>query len=219
MTREQLSKRIDSTIRDANRLEEAVRTLDVTDMERFPAEYQSFSENAAAQAEWLTCRLRHLIYETTAMRKQEYLLRAADAQGIRFHNHDGIFEIILPGISPAPDGRRPSEFLTAPLHAALDDYFRSHAIPRYRRCVLCYTLVFDRALPGRVFSGVNSPELKRLQDVAASYLLVDDSPKYIDVFHSTELGEHDAVRMGFMEHGRFSRWLHEREQNCEQIGA
>ena len=149
MTKEQLTKRIESIIKDTERLERTVYHMGCS-MESFPDAYGFLSGDAVRRAEWLACRLRHVLYDTTLTQKHEYLPRAAEAQGIRFEERDGVFEITLPGIVLDHSKKRPSEFLFDSLHFAMSEYLGKHPVPRYRRCVLCYTLVFDRELPGRV---------------------------------------------------------------------
>lgn len=219
MIREQSIKRIKSIIRDTGRLEEIVRRMGAVDMEYFPAKYGAYHTDAVRRAEWLACRLRHLLYQTTVIRKPEYLLRAAEILGIKFCDRDGVFQITLPGIVFGSNRDRPTEFLYDPLYFALDEYFGSHHLTRYRRCVVCFVQIFDRESCGCVSLDLGNPELKRYLDVAAMYLLIDDSPKYMDMYHAIELGDRHAVEMFFMEPDQFPQWLHEREKNRENPAA
>ena len=168
------------------------------------------------RAEWLTCRLRHLLYQTTSIRKHDYLLRAAETLGIKFCDRDGIFRITLPGIVFGDNRGHPTEFLYDPLHFALYEYFSSHSHARYRRCVVCFVQIFDRESYECVRLDVGNPELKRYLDVVAAYLLIDDSPKYMDLYQAIELGDRHAVEMFIMEPDRFPQWLRERGQSIEK---
>ena len=49
-------------------------------------------------------------------------------------------------------------------------------------------------------------------DVAASYLLVDDSGLLCDAYFTTELGETDCTRIFIMDSGHFSIWLKGRKK-------
>ncbi len=219
MTQEQLDKRIKSITRDAERLEETVRAMDTVDIERFPDEYVTCQEEAQRRAEWLACRLRHLLYETTSIRKYKYLLWAAEEMGIKFCEQDGIFKITLPGIAPGNSKKRPSEFLYDPLFFSLEAYCKEHRFSRYRRhCVVSFILTYDQETFKGVIPDADNLELKLYLDAAAAYLLVDDSMKYIDVYHSVELGNRHTVEMYFMERDRFPRWLQEREDHKEIEG-
>ena len=212
MTKEQLNKQVKSIIRDTERLEEAIRIIEAINPERFPEEYGTYHADAVRRAEWLTCRLRHLLYQSALVKKNEYLLRAAETLGIKFYDRDGIFQITLPGIVFDDSRGHPTEFLYDPLHFALYEYFSSHSHARYRRCVVCFVQIFDRESSGCVKLDMGNLELKRYLDVVAAYLLIDDSPKYMDLHHIVELGDRHAVEMFIMEPDRFPQWLRERDE-------
>ena len=219
MTKEQLNKQVKSIIRDVERLEETVRIIEAINPECFPEEYGTYHADAVRRAEWLTCRLRHLLYQSTPIRKNEYLLRAAETLGIKFCNRDGIFQLTLPGIVLSSNRNRPSEFLFDPLEVALFEWLRNHLLTRYHRCVVCFVLFFDREICKHIIPDSSNPELKLYLDVAAAYLLIDDSPKYMDLHHSVELGDRHAVEMFIMERDRFPQWLREREQKRKKLAA
>lgn len=219
MTNEKINERIKSVIRDIEQLGTSIRAMGHVDPERFPEEYGVCHADAVRRAEWLACRLRHLLYETTAIRRHEYLPRAAEILGIRFCDRGGIFQITLPGIIFGNNRGCPTEFLYDPLHFALDEYFSSHSYARYRRCVVCFVQIFDRECCGCARLDLGNPELKRYLDVAAAYLLVDDSPKYMDLYQASELGYRHAAEMFIMEPDRFPKWLREREQRREKPAA
>ena len=219
MTKEKINERIKSIIGDAGRLELRVRAMGDIDPERFPEEYGRCHADVVRRAEWLTCRLRHLLYETAFIRKPEYLLKAAETLGIKFCDRDGIFQITLPGIVFGDNRGHPTEFLYDPLYFALDEYFRSHRHTQYRRCVVCFVQILDQESCGHMRLDLGNQELKRYLDVVAAFLLIDDSPKYMDLYQALEVGECHAVEMFIMEPERFPKWLRERGQSLEKPAA
>ncbi len=82
MNRAILSQRITSILADLNRLTNALYAMNTTDIQRYPDNYEVLSTDAALRAETIACRLRHLIYSTTSIKKDEYLTSAAVMQGI-----------------------------------------------------------------------------------------------------------------------------------------
>ena len=83
MDKEILSNRISSILSDIARLTNALYAMGTTDIQRQPDNYETLSIDAALRAEQITCRLRHLIYATTSLKKGEYLTAAAAIQGIK----------------------------------------------------------------------------------------------------------------------------------------
>ncbi len=93
MNRAILSQRISSILDDTQRLNNALYAMNTTDIQRYPDNYEVLSTDAALRAEQITCRLRHLIYATTRIKKSEYLTSAAAMQGIDIRQRDGVVEI------------------------------------------------------------------------------------------------------------------------------
>ena len=69
MDRKLISHRIGSILDDISRLSNALYALDTTDIQRYPDNYETLSIDAALRAERIACRLRHLIYSSTTIRK------------------------------------------------------------------------------------------------------------------------------------------------------
>ena len=122
-----------------------------------------------------------------------------------------------PGLLPKRKTRQSSEFLLDPFNAALGRYVQEHPVPRFRHCAVCFCSVYDRALPKRRIRDYDNLELKQLLDVAAAYLLVDDSGLLCDTYNTTELGDTDCTRIVIMESTRFPAWMNERQATLEPV--
>ena len=86
MDRATLSKRISSILSDITRLNNALYALNTTDIQRYPENYEVLSTDAALRAEQIACRLRHIIYAATTVKKEEYLTSAAVVQGVEIQS-------------------------------------------------------------------------------------------------------------------------------------
>ena len=93
MDRATLSQRIESILNEITRLSNTLYAMDNTNIQRHSDNYEMLSTEAALRGEVIACRLRHLIYETTTIRKAEYLTSAGVMQGISVIEKDGILEI------------------------------------------------------------------------------------------------------------------------------
>ena len=60
-------------------------------------------------------------------------------------------------------------------------------------------------------------ELKQFLDVAASFLLTDDSGLLCDAYHTTELGDMDCTRISIMDSARFPDWLEKKQAALRSI--
>lgn len=217
MNRAILSQRISSILDDIQRLNSALFAMNTTDIQRYPDNYETLSTDAALRAEQIACRLRHLIYATTCVSKEEYLPAAAAMMGITIEEQDGVMQITLPGLLPKRKRKPSAEFLLDPFSAALSQYAKAHAMPRYEHCVVCFSSIYNHEVPERRVRDYDNLEMKQLLDVAASYLLVDDSGLLCDAYMTTELGETDCTRIFIMDSDRFPSWIKDREKVLDSI--
>ena len=217
MDRAVLSQRITSILSDLNRLTNTLYELNMTDIQRYPENYEVLSTDAALRAEKITCRLRHLIYSTTNIKKEEYLSSATVMQGIEIKYENEILEITLPCLLPKRKQKQGTEFLLDPFTAAISQYAKTHTMPKMQHCVVCFSHVYNRDLPERRIRDYDNLELKQYLDVAASFILTDDSGLLCDAYNTTEFGDEDCTRILIMDSARFPDWLDARENSLKSI--
>ena len=212
-----ISQRITSILAEIERLNNALYAMNTTDIQRYPDNYEVLSTDAALRAERITCRLRHLIYATTSIKKEEYLRSAETMQGIEISENDGILEIKLPCLLPKRRQRQSTEFLLDPFTSALSDYAAHHTMPQFQHCVVCFSHIYAQELPERRIRDYDNLELKQFLDVAASFILTDDNGLLCDAYNTTELGEEDCTRLFLMDSTQFPAWLAERQNGVKSI--
>ena len=217
MNRSTVSRRISSILDDIQRLTNALYAMNTTDLQRYPDNYEVLSIDAALRAEGIACRLRHLIYASTTTPKTEYLTSAANTQGISVRCKDGVFEVTLPALLPKRKMWQSGEYLLEPLGAALTQYARGHPLPRFRHCLIAFSHIYDQELPERRIRDYDNLELKQFLDVAASFILTDDSGLLCDAYNTTEPGEADCTRISIMDSAHFPKWLAERQAALQSI--
>jgi len=196
---------------DIQRLNNALYAMNTTDIQRYPDNYEVLSTDAALRAETITCRLRHLIYASTSIKKEDYLTSAAVMQGMEVRCEDGIFEVHLPCLIPKRKQWKSTEYLLDPLGAALVRYARDHPLPRFHHCMICFTHIYSKDLPERRIRDYDNLELKQIQDVVASFVLADDTGALCDSYHTTAFGEMDCTHLFIMDSERFPAWLADRK--------
>lgn len=179
--------------------------------------HEVLSTDAALRCERIACRLRHLIYSSTSVKKEEYLTSAAVMQGVEIRYEDSLLEITLPCLLPKRQKRQSSEFLIDPIYTALNQYAKSHPLPQFQHCVVCFSHVYCHEQPERRVRDYDNLELKQLLDVVSSFIMVDDSGLLCDAYNTTELGESDCTRIFIMSPEQFPRWLEQRQNHLKSI--
>ena len=217
MDRQTLNKRITEIHCEIEKLARTLRAMESTDLAEYPENYEKLSTGAALLGELITCRLRHLIYGTTTVKKPEYLTSAGVIQGIDIKCEDGILEITLPCLLPKRKQRRSTEFLIDPLYFTLSSYVCNHKVPHFKDCVVCFAHVYDESMPSTRIRDYDNLELKQLLDVVSSFVMLDDSGLLCDAYNTTEWGTTDCTRMTIMPKERFPKWLEERKNVIKNI--
>ena len=89
MERTVISKRIGQLTSDIDKLRSTLAAIESTDISLYPENYNMLTTDAALRSELIACRMRHLIYQSTATKKETYLASAGVVQGINIHDEDG----------------------------------------------------------------------------------------------------------------------------------
>ena len=217
MDRQTLNKRIVGIQNEVEKLIRTLRALEHTDLSQYPENYEMLSTDAALRSELITCRLRHLIYNSTNVKKVEYLASAGIVQGIEIKCENDILEITLPCLLPKKKQRKSTEFLIDPLYFTLSSYVRNHIVPRFNECVVCFSHVYDKNLSIRRVRDYDNLELKQILDVVCAFVMEDDTGLLCDAYNTTELGDSDCTRITIMGKERLSEWLEKRKSSIKSI--
>ena len=217
MDRQIINKRITGIQSEVEKLQRTLRALEHTDIAEYPENYELLSTDAALRGELITCRLRHLIYGTTGVKKSEYLASAGVVQGIEIKCEDGILEITLPSLLPKRKQRKSTEFLIDPLYFTLSSYVCNHSLPRFKECVVCFSHVYDEKLSARRVRDYDNYELKQLLDVISSFVMEDDTGILCDAYNTTEIGTSDCTRITIMAKECFPEWYKKQRNTLKTI--
>ncbi len=217
MDRPIISQRINRILSDITKLSNTLYAIEKTDIEKYPDNYTMLTTDAALRSELIACRMRHLLYGSTATKKETYLASAGVVQGIRIKEKDGVLEVTLPCLLPKRKLKQSTEFLLDPLYFTLSQYADTHKLRRFKHCVVCFSHIYSAELPKRRIRDYDNLELKQLLDVLSTFILEDDTGLLIDAYNTTEIGDADCTRISIMDKMRFSKWLDEREASLKTI--
>jgi hypothetical protein len=212
-----ISSRISRITSDISKLSATLYAIENTDIEQYPGNYAMLTTDAALLSEMIACKIRHLIYQSTNIKKPVYLASAGMAQGIEIKQDDGVLQISLPSLLPKRKQRQSTEFLTDPLYFTLSQYADKNMLPMYRHCVVCFSHIYSEHLPSNRIRDYDNLEMKQLLDVLATFIMEDDSGLLVDAYNTTEIGETNCTCISIMDKIRFPRWLEERENSLQTI--
>src|SRR5699024_1367810 len=201
------SRRIGSILDDISRLSNALYAMDTTDIQRYPDNYETLSTDAALRAERIACRLRHLIYSSTTIRKGDYLKSASVMHGINITYENEVLAVTLPSLLPKRRQRQSAEFLLDPLYFALEQYAKENTLPHYRECVVCFAQVYDQTLPTRRVRDYDNLEENQLLDLLSSSVMADDTGLLCGSVRTAGRGAPDGTLSVVLETCRFPGWL------------
>ncbi len=216
MDSKQLLKRISTIEESLDKLKNSVYAMKMTDIRKYPANYEELSTDAALRAEHITCQLRNLIYATDITDKGSYMKKAAKVQGISIQVKDNILTLCLPGLLPKRKLHTNTAFINEPIYYALKDYLSEEPLPLFEACVVCFVQVYDEKLPLRRIRDYDNLEFKQILDTICPFVLRDDSGLYCDSYHTTVLGESDYTEVNILEKSVFPEWL---ENNKNSISS
>lgn len=200
-------QRIGSILEDMAKQTNLLHAMSSTDIRRYMENYEVLAIEAATKSERITCKHRHLIFQSTRIKKRVYMETAAAAMGITVTSDEGVLNITLPALMPNRKSSQATEYLLDPLYYALGDYMDGQDIlPRYMECVVHFTHVYDRCLPGRRIRDYDNLESKQVLDVVTAFCMVDDGGLDCDVYQTNQLGERDCTLISVMEKDAFPYW-------------
>lgn len=207
MEQEKIINRITGIENELGKTSRILGTIAELDFSAANAVYESFVTKAALKAEKTAWSLRHLIYASTNITKPELMKKVSDVHGIDINCSSGIFTVTLPALLPKKEKKLSNEFIIDPLYCALDEYFNTRTMEKFGECVAAFEHIYDKAAPQRRFCDYDNLELKAVLDTVSAFVMIDDSSKYCDVYHTAGYGKKDCTKMSVMEKNRFAEWL------------
>lgn len=200
-------ERIDGLISEIKRLESKFNVLSLTDPCDQWENFNTLSIDAAIRAESFAIRTRSLVTEITSMKKRKYLTIAAEAHGISIVKNDEVYTIRLPKLLPGKKQKQ-NKFLLEPLYAALNDYFEKNGFDDYiKDCLINISFIYSKDFPERSMMDYDNIETKQVIDAIATFFVIDDSGKYVDIYYTSRYGESECTEINIMPKSHFTEWL------------
>lgn len=214
MTPQNYWQRLNEVQEAINRLSSTMVALRTTNPERYAGNLEALSLDAAYQAEALACQMRHIIFRSNSIPRQEYLVNASAHADIRLNVSEDIVSVNLPMLIPNRKKSASREYISGMVYAVLANAQRQFTLPHFEKATLCIVHCFENAREQHPIPDYDNLELKTVQDVLALYTMVDDSMRYCNRFETMREDIHSHTEFHVVRQERFSEW-YEAYQNSK----
>lgn len=202
---------------DILRLNNAAFAMEAANHQHYPDNFLEFSLDTAIRAEKIACKLRHMIGDFGAVKKEPLMEKIAEAHGIEITDENGMIAVSVPRLLPKRKKPRSGEFITQPLYAALSRYCETHEIHKFQECAVCFVHVYDQALSLGRIRDYDNLEMAGILNTISVFCLTDDSGLLCDAYHTTGYGDRDCTRIFIMPQDRLPRFISELKNRPEMI--
>ena len=207
MERKIILEKLTGAEREFALIQNMIKAIATVDVDAIPSLYETMVIDTAMKAEKAICNLRHLMYATLNITKRELMKKIAGVHGIDI-NYDGdIFSVTFPALLQKKKKTNRFEFTIDPLYFALEEFFKTNDMIRFKECAVVFEHIYNRNFPQRRFCDFDNIELKPVLDTVSAFTMVDDSSKFCDVFHTTGYAENDCTKIKIMSKNTFREWL------------
>lgn len=153
------------------------------------------------------CGLRELVLATTFDDKRRLMTEIVEVHGITVEFADGWYKVALPALLPSKKHGHSCSFIVNPLRYAMERFEREHKPERLRDCVICFRHIYRDDYPERGVRDHDNIEVKKVQDVIADKLIVDDSGRYCRNLNVSVSGSKDGTEVYVVPAILFPAWL------------
>jgi hypothetical protein len=164
--------------------------------------------DAAYQAERLALLTRELPVYSGHPRARK-LIEDATLQSFQIEmgfTVEGWFCIRLPLLLPKKSKGSPN-YISDPLYAAMKRFWLGKQPVRYPNNVIIFRHVFSRDRPERENRDHDNVELNRVVDIAALYVMFDDSPARCRHYYTSAPGNSERTEVYVVPQAEFIDWL------------
>ena len=183
-------------------ISETLKTLSQTDYVKNEEVFNSLSEKINMLSEKFSCSVREFCQKTYSVSRNNVYQNAAEAQGIEVHKEGNQIVIDLPFLLPKKKGKD-VRFIGDPLRHQFEKLSETEKLKFNEKVVICIVHMYNNeSVKARCYDYDNL-ESKRILDVITSFTMVDDSPKYCDVYHTSKLCDKDKTRIFVMPEKEF----------------
>jgi hypothetical protein len=130
---------------------------------------------------------------------------------------EGWFCLRMPALLPKKNKGSPA-YITDPLYPAMKRFWRGKPPVRYPYNTIIFRHVYDRERPERQYRDHDNIELNRVLDIAALYVMTDDSPMRCRHYYCSAPGSPERTEVYVVPRDEFILWL-AREENIPEGGV
>lgn len=193
---------LNSLFRQSCEIQATIKKLKQTDYKYDEKNFNYLSRRLDILGEKYAYCIRQFCEKTFALKRCEIYDNASEVLGIEAHREGNQIVIDLPFLLPWKK-QNVAKFIGEPLRYQLEQLRGNGSLKFKEKVVICIVHMYDSEnKKGRCYDYDNL-ECKRILDVITSFTMPDDSPKYCDVFQTSEFGDSDKTRIFVMPASEF----------------
>lgn len=200
-----VEKKLESLKRQNCELMATIKKLCETDYIHDKKTFRFLAERFDILSEKLACCARELWIESFVMKECEVYDASSEMLGIEIHKEGKSVVIDLPELLPGKKERE-TNYVGAPLIHQFEKICQTEDLKIKEKVVICIVHVYDNENRKTRCYDYDNLESKRIIDIITQYVLVDDSPKFCDVYHMAEFGSTNKTRIIVMPKTEFVKY-------------
>ena len=200
-----VENKLDSLKRQSCEILATVKKLCITDYIHDEKNFRYLIERLDILSEKYACCVRELSIDSFVMKECEVYDTSSEMLGVEISKHGTSIIIDLPSLLPGKKGRE-TNFIGAPLRHQFEKISKNEDLKIKGRAVICIIHVYDNENRKPRCYDYDNLESKRIIDIITPYTLTDDSPLFLDVYHTVEYANTNKTRIIVMPKAEFERY-------------
>ena len=135
------------------------------------------------------------------------------------YTKQGWLQIKLPIMLPKIKQHN-AQIISLPLQTALKKFFKNKNVDKKIPSVICYCHVYSKDVSPSRHLDHDNIETKAITDIITDFVLYDDSPKFLNHYHCSAIGEYSHTEIFIVPQNEFVQWvLYKQNNNFEALST
>lgn len=183
-------------------IEKTVKRQEEADSVDDRKSFEEQTEMVRILGERFACNVRKFSLNTYSESRQKVYDKSAEILGIEICKEGKKIVVDLPFLLPRKKDKD-AKFVGDPLRHKFEQICENEDLKIRDKVVVCIIHTYDNVNKKAKCYDFDNLESKKILDIITVYTLTDDSPKYLDVYHTVKMGDKDETRIVIMPADEF----------------